>query len=167
MDKKIKIGIIAIIIIVIAIIAASSYLGNSSDNNATHIVVTVPGHAGEPEAGFNPLTGWGCGHLDFNPLIQSTLFKTGSDGNFTGDLATDYKISSDELIWTVNIRDNVKFSDNTSLTAKDVAFTFNEARSSNSQLDMSNLDHATALNDTSVEFKLKNHNLLLSMILDM
>jgi peptide/nickel transport system substrate-binding protein len=155
MDKKIKIGIIAIIIIVIAIIAASSYLGNSSDNNATHIVVTVPGHAGEPEAGFNPLTGWGCGHLDFNPLVQSTLFKTGSDGNFTGDLATDYKISSDELTWTVNIRDNVKFSDNTSLTAKDVAFTFNEARSSNSQLDMSNLDHVTALNDTSVEFKLK------------
>lgn len=101
------------------------------------------------------MTGWGCGHLNFNPLIQSTLLTSDENGNFVNDLATGYNISSDGLKWTVNIRNGVKFSDNSSLTAKDVAFTFNTAKTSNSQLDISNLDKATAVNDTTVEFTLK------------
>ena len=154
MNKKIKYGIVALIIIVIAVIAAASYFGTNNDNDPTHIVVTCPGHAGEPETGFDPLTGWGCGHLNFNPLIFSTLLTSDENGNFVNDLATGYNVSSDGLTWTVNIRDGVKFSDNSSLTAKDVAFTFNTAKTSNSQLDMSNLDSATAINDTIVEMKL-------------
>lgn len=154
MNKKIKYGIVALIIIVIAVIAAASYFGTSNDNDPTHIVVTCPGHAGEPETGFDSLTGWGCGHLNFNPLIFSTLLTSDENGNFVNDLATGYNVSSDGLTWTVNIRDGVKFSDNSSLTAKDVAFTFNTAKTSNSQLDMSNLDSATAINDTTVEMKL-------------
>lgn len=155
MNKKIKYAIIIVIILLIAIVAVSSYFGTSHDDDPTHIVVTVPGHAGEPETGFNPLTGWGCGHLNFNPLIQSTLFKSDENGSFVGDLAKNYTISSDGLKWTVDIRDDVKFSDNSSLKASDVAFTFNTARNSNSELDMSNLEKATAINDTCIEFRLK------------
>ena len=70
------------------------------------------------------------------------------------DLATDYKISSDGLTWTVNIRDDVKFSDNSTLDAKDVAFTFNTAKATESDLDLTNIDKVTAKNDTCVEFKL-------------
>ena len=51
MDNKIKYAIIAVAVILIAIIAASSMLGNTSDNDPTHIVLTVPGHTGEPETG--------------------------------------------------------------------------------------------------------------------
>lgn len=155
MNKKLKYGIIACIILVIAIVAVASILGSSKDDNPTHIVVTMMGHAGEPETGFNPLTGWGCGHLNFNPLIQSTLLTSDENGSFIGDLATNYTISSDGLTWTVNIRDDVKFSNNASLKASDVAFTFNEAKTSNSELDMSNLEEAKAINDTTIEFKLK------------
>ena len=121
MNKKIKYGLLACVVIVIAIVAISSILGSAEKNDPTHLVVTMMGHAGEPETGFNPLTGWGCGHLNFNPLIQSTLLTSDENGDFVGD----------------------------------VAFTFNEARQSNSELDMSNLEEAKAVNDTTVEFKLK------------
>lgn len=157
MKKWIKITAILVVLIIIIIVALSSVLGtgNYEDNNPTHLVVTVPGHDGEPKNGFDPLTGWGCGHLNFNPLIQSTLLTSDENGNFINDLATNYTISPDGLRWTVNIRDDVKFSDNTRLTAKDVAFTFNTAKTSNSQLDITNLDNATAVNNTTVIFTLK------------
>ena len=119
------------------------------------LVVNVYGHTGEPETGFDPLLGWGCGHVNFEPLIQSTLFKSADDGSMINDLATNYSISSDGKIWTVNIRDDVRFTDGEKLTAEDVAFTFNTAIGSNSELDMSNLKKATAINDTAVEFELK------------
>ncbi len=128
---------------------------SSTSRAEDELVLSVNSHTGEPEAGFDPLQGWGCGHVNFEPLIQSTLFKSDDEGGIINDLATNYSVSSDGLTWTVNIRDDVKFSDNTSLSAKDVAFTFNTAVGSNSELDMSNLENATAINDTTVEFKLK------------
>ena len=82
MDNKIKYGILALIAIIIVVVAASSLLGNAADDDPTHIVVTAPGHNGEPESGFNPLANWGCGHMNFNPLIQSTLLKSDDNGDF-------------------------------------------------------------------------------------
>jgi peptide/nickel transport system substrate-binding protein len=119
------------------------------------LVVNVNSHTGEPETGFDPLLGWGCGHVNFEPLIQSTLFKSADDGSIINDLATNYSVSSDGNTWTVHIRDDVRFTDGENLTAEDVAFTFNTAIGSNSELDMSNLEKATAINNTAVEFKLK------------
>ncbi len=119
------------------------------------LVVNVYGHTGEPKTGFDPLLGWGCGHVNFEPLVQSTLFKSADNGSMINDLATNYSVSSDGKIWTVNIRDDVRFTDGEKLTAEDVAFTFNTAIGSNSELDMSNLEKATAINNTAVEFELK------------
>ncbi|MGB9938438.1 ABC transporter substrate-binding protein [Methanosarcina sp.] len=119
------------------------------------LVVNVYGHTGEPETGFDPLLGWGCGHVNFEPLVQSTLFKSADNGSMINDLATSYSVSSDGKIWTVNIRDDARFTDGEKLTAEDVAFTFNTAIGSNSELDMSNLEKATAINDTAVKFELK------------
>ncbi|BAP61421.1 putative dipeptide ABC transporter dipeptide binding protein [Methanococcus maripaludis KA1] len=84
------------------------------------------------------------------------MLKTGTDGDFTYDLATDYSVSPDGLTWTVNIRNDAKFSDDSKLTAKDVAFTFNQAKVSASKLDMTNLKEAIALDDDTVVFKLYN-----------
>ncbi len=152
MFKKIKYSIMLIIVLLIVLFTLASLYGNSVDDDPTHIVIT--GINGEPENGFNPLTGWGCGHYNFNPLIQSTLLTSDDEGNFVNDVATGYNVSSDGLIWTVDIRDDVKFSNNESLKASDVAFTFNTAKESASDLDLTGLDHATAINDTRVEFVL-------------
>jgi peptide/nickel transport system substrate-binding protein len=128
----------------------------SSDSGASdELVVNVYSHTKEPATGFDPLFGWGCGHVNFEPLIQSTLFKSADDGSIINDLATGYSVSPDGKTWTVNIRDDVKFTDGEKLTAEDVAFTFNTSVGSNSELDMSNLESAAAINDTAVEFKLK------------
>ncbi|AKB32549.1 Dipeptide-binding ABC transporter, periplasmic substrate-binding component [Methanosarcina siciliae HI350] len=128
---------------------------NSVSGASDELVVNVYSHTGEPDAGFDPLQGWGCGHVNFEPLVQSTLFKSADDGSIINDLATGYSVSPDGKTWTVNVRDNVKFSNGEKLTASDVAFTFNTAVGSNSELDMSNLESARVINDTAVEFKLK------------
>jgi peptide/nickel transport system substrate-binding protein len=153
----------SIIVIIAAIVIISSMPGSTSSSTSDsstsqasdELVVNVYSHTGEPKAGFDPLMGWGSGHVNFEPLIQSTLFKSADDGSIINDLATDYSVSSDGKTWTVNIRDDVKFTDGEKLSAEDVAFTFNTAVGSNSELDMSNLENAAAINDTAVEFKLK------------
>ena len=153
MDKKtmIIIGVIAIIVI---IVAAFALMGGSRDNDPTHLTVAAHSNIPEPEAGFSSLVGWGCGHQNYNPLVQSCLFKTDKNGSIVPDLATGYSISSDGKTWTVNVRDDVKFSDNSTFDAEDVAFTFNTAKDTESELDLTNIANVTAKNKTTVEFKL-------------
>ena len=142
------------VVAVLVISAAALSLG-STPRAADELIVAAAGTYAEPEEGFDPLHGWGCGHMDYEPLIQSTLFKSADNGSLINDLATNYSVSSDGLTWTVNVRNDTKFTDGVPLTAKDVAFTFNTAVGSNSELDMSNLENATAVNNTTVKFKLK------------
>ena len=152
MDKKIIIG--GIIVLIIIVVAAFALMGNSHDDDPTHLVVAAHSNIAEPESGFNPLTGWGCGHQNYNPLVQSCLFKTDKNGTIVPDIATDYSISSDGKTWTVNLRDGIQFSDNSTLNAEDVAFTFNTARATESDLDLTNIEDVKEVNDTCVEFKL-------------
>ncbi|WP_407374491.1 ABC transporter substrate-binding protein [Methanobrevibacter sp.] len=152
MDKKIIIG--GVVVLAVIIVAAFAFMGGSNDSDPTHLTVAAHSNIKEPEAGFNPLTGWGCGHQNYNPLVQSCLFKTDKKGEIVPDIATDYSISDDGKTWTVNLRDDIIFSDNSTLNAEDVAFTFNTAKATESDLDLTNLENATAVNDTCVEFKL-------------
>ena len=145
------IGVVAIIVI---IVAAFALMGGSRDNDPTHLTVAAHSNIPEPEAGFSSLVGWGCGHQNYNPLVQSCLFKTDKNGTIVPDLATGYSISSDGKTWTVNVRDDVKFSDNSTFDAEDVAFTFNTAKNTESELDLTNIGNVTAKNKTTVEFKL-------------
>lgn len=97
------------------------------------------------------------GGYNHEPLIQSTLFKKDSNADLINDLATGYTVSEDGLVWTVKIRDNVKFHDGVPLTAKDVAFTFNTAAGAAGDVDLSMLEKATAINEDTVEFKLNDN----------
>jgi len=107
---------------------------------------------GEPADGYDPTLGWG---RYGSPLFQSTLLKRDANLNIVKDIATDYSLSKDRLNWRVVIRDDVKFSDGTALTAKDVAYTFNTAAASGSKVDLLKLDTAKAVGKFEVEFKLK------------
>ncbi len=124
-----------------------------SSPGSDELVAAVGTHGGEPETGFDPISGWGYNH---EPLVQSTLFKKDSEANLINDLATDYTISDDGLKWTVKIRSDVKFHDGEPLTAKDVAFTFNTAADASGSVDLSVLEKATAVDDYTVEFKLND-----------
>lgn len=91
-------------------------------------VIVVMGPSSEPEAGFDPVYGWGAGEHVHEPLIQSTLTVTNKDLTIGYDLATDMETSEDGMTWTVTIRSDVKFTDGEALTAEDVAFTYNTLR---------------------------------------
>ncbi len=107
---------------------------------------------GEPDTGYDPLLGWGrYGH----PLFQSTLLRRDADLNTVPDLATEWKLSDDRLVWTVTLRPGVVFSDGTPLTAEDVAFTFNEAASAGGALDLTVMEKAEAVDDLTVRIELK------------
>lgn len=124
----------------------------SNSGNKTDSVVIAMGPTSEPEAGFDPAYGWGAGEHVHEPLIQSTLTVTNKDLTIGYDLALDYRVSEDGLTWQVTIRDDVKFTDGEPLTAEDVAFTYNTVKASSSVNDFTMLDHAEAVNDTTVVF---------------
>jgi peptide/nickel transport system substrate-binding protein len=107
---------------------------------------------GEPEDGFDPLMGWGrYGH----PLFHSTLLTRDDDLNIINDLAVSHDVSADGRVWSVTIRPGVVFSDGTLLTAKDVAFTYNQASITGGKADLSRLERAVATSATTIEFRLK------------
>jgi peptide/nickel transport system substrate-binding protein len=96
----------------------------------------------EPEAGFDPTTGWG---RYGSPLFQSTLLKRNSEMKIENDLAISYEVSADGRTWTVKLLKDTKFSDGKPLTAADVQFTFETAAK----------NATNAIDDLTVVFKLK------------
>ncbi|UHA74291.1 ABC transporter substrate-binding protein [Paenibacillus sp. 481] len=50
------------------------------------------------------------------------LFEIQKDGSYSEDLAESYTISDDKLTYTFKLKEGLKFSDGTALTAEDVAF---------------------------------------------
>ena len=130
--------------------AAESAQGESGQAKDS-VIVTMPSTS-EPEAGFDPVYGWGAGEHVHEPLIQSTLTTTTADLKIGKDLATDYSVSEDGLTWTVTIRNDVKFTDGEPLMASDVAFTYNLCVQNSSVNDFTMLKEAVALDDTTVEF---------------
>lgn len=106
---------------------------------------------GEPETGFDPLLGWGSYG---NPLFQSTLLARDADLATRPDLATEWSLSEDRKVWTITLRDDARFSDGTALTAADVAFTFNTAKTAAGPVDLAVLETAEALDDRTVRLTL-------------
>lgn len=117
--------------------------------SAEQIVLAIEG---ESEDGYDPTLGWGRYGA---PLFQSTLLRRDQNLELVNDLATNYSVSEDGKVWTVTIRDDVKFSDGKPLTAEDVAYTFNKAAESGGLTDVTVLDQAVATDKRTVELRLK------------
>ncbi len=143
METKYIIGAIVAVIAIIGI-AAFALGGGSTEHAPNELVTCVAAHGEEPEYGFDPMHGWGYHDSGTDPLIQSTILKRDKDNNFVNDLATDYDISSDLKTYTVTIRDDVKFTDGSKLSADDVAFSYNKAKELGEGADLSNMKEAKA-----------------------
>lgn len=155
MNKK-SIGMFGLVALLLVIVIGCSSADNKTGNNNQAALATkeelVLAFGSEPETGFDPITGWG---RYGSPLFQSTLLKRDDDLNIVNDLATSYEVSEDGTVWTVHLRDDVKFSDGEPLTAKDVKFTFEKALQSASVVDLNILQKVEAIDDTVVRFTLK------------
>lgn len=114
------------------------------------VVVAVPS---EPTVGFDPCLGWG---RFGNPLIQSRLVYFDASQQLQYDIATSYHMSEDGLTWTFYLRDDIYFSDGVQLTAKDVAFTFDTAKTSGANFDLTALEAMRVVSDFEVEFILSS-----------
>lgn len=152
MDKKIIIGAVIVILAILGIAAFTMNGSNSTERAADELVMAVDIHSGEPEGGFDPLTGWGSGH-QVEPLIQSRLFKVNENSTIENDAATDYQMASDAKSFDVTLRDDIKFTDDTPLTSEDVVFSYKTAME-NGVIDLSTLENVTAVDDTHVKFTL-------------
>ena len=159
MDRKYIILAVIALITIISIGSVSAgwfdFLTGDSERAPDELVCAAMPHGEEPEYGFDPMHGWGFNDGGVEPLIQSTLLKHDHDANIVNDLATDYEVSDDFKTYTVNIRDDVKFTDGSKLTAKDVAFSYNTAKEIGEATDLSMMKSAEAVNDTQVKFELE------------
>ena len=93
------------------------------------------------------------------PFICNALIKVNPASEYVGDLATDWTISDDALTYTFTLREGVKFSDGSAFTAEDVVFTYEEVMANpgnNEKIDLAKLESVKALDDKTVEFKLKS-----------
>lgn len=60
-------------------------------------------------------------------MLYNTLLKFDEDGSVVGDLAKDWSVSEDQLTWTFELHEGVKFHNGKELTAEDVKATYERA----------------------------------------
>lgn len=150
LKKKVTLVTILALTLSILLFSGCSNSNTAKNTNTDELIMAV---GSEPDGGFDPTTGWG---RYGSPLFQSTLLKRDSDMKIVNDLATEYSVSNDGLVWTVKIRKDVKFSDGKPLTAADVVFTYETTAKSSSVVDLSVMKSVEALDDYTVKFTLKN-----------
>jgi len=149
---KAWVGFCVVLLVAAAVVGVAAQAAGPAAPDELILAVggdTVGG--GTPE-GYDPTLGWG---RYGSPLFQSTLLKRDADLNIVNDLAKSVTVSPDRLVWTVKIRPDAKFSDGQPVTARDVAFTFNQAAQSGGLTDVTVMDKAVAVDDTVVELHLK------------
>lgn len=138
------------LLILISLVGCNTNTANDTADKNT-VIVTMP-VTSEPEAGFNPVYGWGAGEHTHEPLLQSTLLVTTNDLQIDYDLATEYHVSEDGMTWTVTIREDAFFTDGEKLTAEDVAFTYNTCKQNSSVNDFTMLGYVEARDSKTVVF---------------
>ena len=157
MMKKAKVVLAVLLVMILGF--SINHLANRNQNNTEtvgnnrdELVLAV---FADTDDGFDPTTGWG---RYGSPLFQSTLLAFDNSLKITNDLATNYSVSENGLTWTVEIRQDVSFSDGVPLTAKDVVYTFETAKNSGSVVDLEVLASVNAIDDHAVEFQLHSKN---------
>lgn len=126
--------------------------GSTAAGETSQVVIAV---SEEPET-LDPCIGWGHGT---SPIIQSTLLAYDSQMELHGDLATDWSVSDDGLVWSFTLRDDAFFTTGEPVTAADVAFSYETARDSRSSVDFTYLKECRVVDDTHVELELTKPNI--------
>jgi peptide/nickel transport system substrate-binding protein len=92
-----------------------------------------------------------------NHHIYETLVGRADDGTLLPRLATEWGISEeDDSVWVFKIREGVKFHDGTAMTAEDVVFSLDRARTPPSGMAALHaaVEEVTAVDDTTVHVRM-------------
>ena len=153
--SKLRGGSLAAVLIALAIGAIGCGGSDTADTTAASgtLVIALPS---QPE-NLNPI---GSDNVyEGNQKFFNGLLRYAKDLTAEPDLASAMpERSADGRTVTVRLRDDVKFHDGTPFTAKDVAFTYSAILDKDSASPLATLldtlDSATAVDDTTVQFKL-------------
>ncbi len=99
------------------------------------IVVPSPSRGGTLTEGIvgtprfiNPVLAISDADRDLTALIYSGLLRATPEGEYVPDLAQEYSVSDDGLIYTALLREGIVFHDGTPVTAEDIVFTVRKAQ---------------------------------------
>ena len=105
------------------------------ENINRHFLVTVPLRGGSISEGLigvprfiNPVLANSEADLNMTTLIYSGLMRKIKDGALIPDLASKYEMSSNGLVYTFTLKDNLFFQDGKPVTADDILFTINKVK---------------------------------------
>ncbi len=87
-------------------------------------VTLVYGNTTEPDVGMTPVFGGNYATYVAFDLVFNKLVRLDDQLRPTPDLAERWEVSSDNLVWTFHLADNVKWHDGTPFRAEDVKFTY-------------------------------------------
>ncbi|MCH5192446.1 MAG: ABC transporter substrate-binding protein [Oscillospiraceae bacterium] len=139
--------ILSLLLAALLLLTVPSCGGKSYPRDRDSIVIAI---GSEPET-LDPVKGWGHGNY---PIVQSTLVRYTAGLDFENDLAIDYTLSDDGLVWTFTLRDDAYFTDGERVTAADVAFTLETAKSAHGSVDLTYMEKSVPIDDRTVEVTL-------------
>lgn len=101
-------------------------------------LVDVPARGGSLTEGIvgtprfvNPVLAVSDADKDITALVYNGLVRENGDGSISPDLAEEYTISDNGLVYTFTLREDAVFHDGTPVTADDVVFTINLTKEPN------------------------------------
>ena len=126
--------VVAVVVVTAAVALAAGLATARADTpaptaSAERLTLRI-GWTSQPD-NLNPFIGWQNVTYEIWSVNYGFLFGFGSDNSPTLDLAREFPteenggISADGTVWTVKLRQGVKWSDGQPFTAEDVAFTYN------------------------------------------
>lgn len=78
----------------------------------------------------NPVLAISTADKDLESLVFAGLTRKTREGSIVLDLAEDFSVSEDNLVYTFTLDENARFHDNTPVTAKDVVYTIKQIQNS-------------------------------------
>ena len=145
MNMKKTLAVLLALIMVVSLAAC----GRENTSGAKDTVVIAI--ASEMDT-LDPTKGWGHGNA---PIIQSTLIRYTADMSFEGDLATEWNLSDDGLVYTFKLREDAYFTDGEKVTAEDVVFTLNKCISDLTSADLAYAEKAEVEGEFTVKVILR------------
>jgi peptide/nickel transport system substrate-binding protein len=125
---------LVLMVVVLALVAAACGGDGTSDTTEAGTTATTTPPDGTATGGTVRI-GWGGAPADLNPgngvlaedytlyeLVFDTPIAVDLEGNYIPELATDWTVSDDGLVWTLTLRDDAVFHDGTPVTSEDVKY---------------------------------------------
>ena len=160
--KKFLCIFLILTIFTLAACGGTADIANDSING--DVYEPIPTHGGEISLFLNmpdswcPLTAQIESHIQMFNLIFDSLVSVSADMTASANLAESWFVSDNGRVWTLQLRSNVSWHDNSEFTAQDVVYTINSirARRGNSVYyqNIQNISNVNALDAHTLEITL-------------